>query len=241
MLEEMSHRFTALVIVLGAFVSIASLAATWVGVTDWLVASSGGHRRVAAEALASDARGWFTVDGCVRHDYAVVVTEEGVVYRLGEKGPAPEEGDRTFTPLATRDDCDEDHLPRRVYALVEDAEATDTTLGRTAPTLVAPPPIVARVDGTIGPRVGDASRAQKGRQKLEGVLAGIAQAPLLKKGGRPADRTVAALTAAIGLHGLLFLALGARWLRRKRQREQAMREGRIDEAEEHFFRTETLD
>jgi hypothetical protein len=237
----MSHRFTALVVVLGAFVSIASLAAAWVGVTDWLVASSGGHRRIAAEALARDARGWFALDGCVRHDFAVVVTGEGVVYRLGEKGPAPDEGDRTFTPLAARDDCEEDRPPRRAFALVEDAEATDTTLGRTAPTLVAPPPIVARVDGTIGPRVGDAGRAGKVRKKLDGIVPGIAEAPLLKKGGHPADRTVALLTAAIGVHGLLFLALGARWLRRKRRREQAVREGRVDEAEEQFFRSETLE
>jgi hypothetical protein len=237
----MSHRFTALVVVLGAFVSIASLAATWVGVTDWMVASGGKHRGVAAEAIASDARGWFTIDGCVRHDYAVVVTAENVVYRLGEKGPAPEDGDRTFTPLAARDDCIEDHPPRRIFTLVEDAEATETTLGRAAPTLIAPPPIVARVDGTIGPRVGDVGRANKVRQKLEGVVSGIAEAPLLKKGGHPADRTVAALTAAIGIHGLLFLALGARWLRQKRQRELAIREGRVDEVEDAFFRSETLD
>ncbi len=237
----MSHRFAALVVVLGAFVSIASLAALWVGVTDYMVASSGPKRRAAAAELSPGARGWYGVDGCVRHDLAVVVTAENVVYRLGERGPAPDEGDRTYTPLAAIDDCDEDKPPRHVYAIVEDQETTETTLGRTGPRLIAPPPIAAHVDGTIGPRVGDRSRLRRAQRRMPADTPGLAEAPLLRKNGRPGDRGVALFTAAAGLHGLLLLALGARWILRRRRLRDAIRSGEHDEQEAEFFRTETLD
>jgi hypothetical protein len=241
MLGRMSHRFAALVVVLAAFISIASTAALWVGISDWLVASAGPRRRVAADALPTTARGWYLIDGCVRHDLAVVVTEQNVVYRLGERGPAPDETDRTYTPLAARDDCDEERPPRRVFALVEDAEATETTLGRSGPRLIAPPPIAAVVEGTIGPRVGDRGRRDRALRKMPAQVPGLTDAPLLRKGARPGDKGVAAFTAAAGLHGLLLLALGGRWLSRRRQRREALRAGQVDEAEDQFFRTETLD
>lgn len=237
----MSHRFTALSVVLGAVLSIASLAALWVGISDWMVASTGPKQRLAAEALPANARGWYQLAGCVRHDLAVVVTEEGLVYRLGDAAAATDDADRIYTPLAAREDCDDDHPPKRVYALVEDAEATNTTLGRTAPSRIAPPSIPAVVDGTIGPRIGDHSRANKARKKIGPEIVGIADAPLLRKGGRPAVRWVAAVTAGSGVHGLLLLALGAHWLRRRARREEALRSGQLDEAEESFFRSETID
>ena len=70
---------------------------------------------------------------------------------------------------------------------------------------------------------------------------GTAEAPLLAKGGRPGERWVAAVTVGAGLHGLLLLTLGARWLRRRQRRRERLRSGEIDEAEERFFRTETLE
>src|SRR5262249_30478605 len=150
----MSHRFAALVVVLAAFVSIASMAALWVGASDWWVASAGGRRRVVAQALSPTARGRFVGGGCVRHHLAGVVPAEEIAYRLGEPGPPPDDGDRTYTPVSARDECDDDRPPRRVFAVLEDAEATSTTLGRSGPRRIAPPPIAAVVEGTIGPRVG---------------------------------------------------------------------------------------
>jgi len=237
----MSHRFTALSVVLGAILSIASLAALWVGISDWIVASAGPRQHLLAQALSANAHGWFQLDGCVRHDLAVVVTEEGLVYRLGDPAASTDDADRIYTPLAARQDCDDDHPPSHVYALVEDAEATGTTLGRAAPSRIAPPSIPAVVDGTIGPRIGDHGRANKARKKIGTEIAGINDAPLLRKGGRPGVRWVAAVTAGSGIHGFLLLALGARWLRRRAEREEALRTGQVDEAEESFFRSETID
>lgn len=239
----MSHRFTALVVALAAFVLTASAAALWVGIGDYLLASSGGRQQVELARLASARRGWFVVDACVRHDLAAVVSVDDVVYRLGERGPAPDDGDRTYTPLAAPDDCDDGKMPAHVYALLEDAEGSETTLGRAAPTIVAPPSIRARVEGTIGPRAGDRGRAAKARRKLAGVVPGITDvdaAPLLKKDARPPDKMVALVTAAAGLHGLLLFALGWRWLRRRARRRAELESGALDDAEEEFFRTETL-
>jgi hypothetical protein len=239
----MSHRFTALIVLLGAFVSIASLAALWVGIGDWMVASAGPRRRLTAAELPASARGWFRIEGCVRHDLAVVVTAEDVVYRLGEPGPAADDGDRIYTPLTARADCDEERSPARVFALVEDAEATGTTLGRSGPRRVAPPPIPAVVEGTIGPRVVDRGRARKARRLMSkaGELPGLADAPLLRKDARPGESWVALVTAGAGLHGLILLALGTRWVIRRQRRREGLRSGQIDENEEQFFRTETLD
>lgn len=236
----MSHRFAALVVVLVAVLLTASLAAIWVGATDWIVAAAGPRRAIDATALPAAGAGWFATEACVRHDLAVVVTAEGVAYRLGEAGPASDDGDRVYTPLAARDDCDDERPPRAIYALLEDAESSGTTLGRAAPRRFAPPPIPARVEGTVGPRVGDRGRAAKARRKLTVELASVADVPLLRKDGRPGDRRLAMFTIGAGAHGLLLLALGARYVRRRARRRAALLSGQLDDAEEQFFRTETL-
>jgi hypothetical protein len=237
----MSNRFTALVVVLATFILTASTAALWVGVSDFLLASAGGRRHVEPAALPALGRGWYVIDACVRHDLAVVVTADDVVYRLGERGPAPDDGDRTYTPLAAASDCDDDRPPSRVYALLEDAEGSETTLSRSAPTLVAPPPIRARVEGTVGVRVGDRGRAAKALRKLGDAAPGIDVAPLLHKGGHPPDKTVSMVTTAAGLHGLLLFVIGALYVRRRARRRADLVSGRLDDAEDEFFRTETLD
>ncbi len=216
----MSHRFAALSLVLGAVLLTASVAAIWVGATDTIVTLSGPKRRMEASALSPSARGWFALDGCVRHDQAVVVSADGVVYRLGERGPEADDGDRVYTPIAARGDCDDEKPPQRIYALLEDAEGTGTTLGRSAPRLVAPPSIPATVEGTIGPRVGSSRRAAKAKAKLGGGLPGLAEAPLLRKDARPGVLWVGLFTCGSGLHGFLLLALGARYLRRRAARRR---------------------
>jgi hypothetical protein len=237
----MSNRFTALVVVLASFVLTASAAALWVGVSDFLLASAGGRRHVETAKLPELGRGWYQLDACIRHDLAVVVTADEVVYRLGEHGPAPDDGDRTYTPLSDASDCDDARPPSHVYALLEDAEGSETTLSRSAPSLVAPPPIRARVEGTIGARVGDRGRADKARRKLGDAVPGLDAAPLLHKGGRPPDKMVSIITAAAGLHGLLLFTLGVLYLRRRARRRADLASGRLDDAEEEFFRTETID
>lgn len=237
----MSHRFAALVIVLGVVLCAVSGAALWVGVTDALVALSGPMRRVPASELGGHPRGWFEVSGCVRHDLAVVVARGGEVYRLGEKGPSPDDDDRVYTPISEREDCDDERLPRRIFALVEDADSATTTLNRAATLRVAPPSIPAAVRGTIGPRIGIASNAAKARKKLPPDLAGRDDAPLLRKDAHPVDLWVSSITAGAGVHGLLLLWLGGRYLRRRARRREELRTGQVDDAEEAFFRTETLD
>jgi len=234
----MSNRFTALVVVLASFVLTASAAALWVGISDFLLASAGGRRHVEIARLPELGRGWYQLDACIRHDLAVVVTADEVVYRLGEHGPAPDDGDRTYTPLSDASDCDDARPPAHVYALLEDAEGSETTLSRS---LVAPPPIRARVEGTIGARVGDRGRAGKARSKLGDAAPGLDAAPLLHKGGRPPDKMVSMITAAAGLHGLLLFTLGVFYLRRRARRRADLASGRLDDAEEEFFRTETID
>lgn len=237
----MSHRLTALAIVLGAILLTASFAALWVGVTDWMVAAAGGKQRMAAEALPRTARGWYELTGCVRHDLAVVVTAQGVVYRLGDPGTAPDDTDRTYTPIAAREDCDDDRPPQHLYALMEDWEGSNTTLGRVAPRRIAPPSVVAIVEGTIGPGVGDRANAKKARARMAADVPAAAELPLLRKGGLPRDKTVSIVTGAVGLHGFLLFALGARWMRRRARRQAAVQRGEVDEGEEQFFKTETLD
>lgn len=240
----MSHRFAALSLVLAAVLVTASVAAIWVGVTDTILTLSGPKRRVEASALGGGTRGWFAVEGCVRHDLGVVVTADGVVYRLGERGPEADDADRVYTPIAARGDCDDDRPPSRIYALIEDAEAMGMALNRSSSTLVAPPSVPATVEGTIGPRIGDAKRARKARAKLAAALPtlpGLDDAPLLRKNARPGVLWVGLFTCGAGLHGFLLLALGVRYLRRRNARREALRHGQVDEEEEQFFRSETLD
>ncbi len=237
----MSHRFAALVIVLGVVLLAASGAALWVGITDTMVAMAGPMQRIPVEELVNHPRGWFELSACVRHDVAVVVSRTGPIYRLGDSGPPPDDDDRVYTPLSALDDCEDEKPPRKVYALVEDADSATTTLNRAAALRIAPPSIPAVVRGTVGPRIGIASNAAKARAKLAADLVGAADAPLVRKDGHPVDLWVSLVTAGAGVHGLLLLALGARYLQRRARRREELRTGALDDAEEEFFRTETLD
>jgi hypothetical protein len=52
---------------------------------------------------------------------------------------------------------------------------------------------------------------------------------------------VAVLTAAAGVHGFLFVGLACWWLARRFRRRQRILRGEIVEAEEEFFKSETID
>ena len=238
----MSHRFAVLAIVLAVVLSAASLSALWVGAADALVTASGPMKHIPVEQISNYRRGWLELAGCVRHDLAVVVAQDGTIFRLGEDGPAADSDDRVYTPITARADCDDDKPPARIYALIEDADSATTTLARVGRQGIVPPSIPAVVRGIIGPRTYDKSRAEKARAKLTTVaLPGLAEAPVLRKDGHPGEMWVSLVTMGAGVHGLLLLALGARYLRRRARRREALRTGQIDDAEEEFFRTETLD
>jgi hypothetical protein len=52
---------------------------------------------------------------------------------------------------------------------------------------------------------------------------------------------VAILTTAAGAHGFLFVGLAAWWIRRRIQRRNKILKGELVEAEEEFFKSETLE
>ncbi len=237
----MSHRFAALILVLGAILLCASCAAFWVGATDALLATSGPRRAVAVETLAREPRGWYLFDACIRHDLAVVVTSEGTAYKLGEPGVESDDTDRIYTPLAARADCADDAPPRHVYALVEDADAVNTTFARFGHARIAPPPIAGTVEGTVGPRIGDKGRARRAERKLAAEVPGIEGVPLVRKDGHPGPVWLGLLTMGAGLHGIALLVIAALYFRRRAARRDDLRTGVLDDAEEQFFETETLD
>ncbi|MEO6950477.1 MAG: hypothetical protein ABI321_01585 [Polyangia bacterium] len=237
----MSHRFAALALVLGAILFASSAAAFWVGATDTLLATSGPRRSIAVEDLPLHSRGWYLLSTCIRHDLAVVVTSAGTAYKLGEPGIESDDTDRIYTPLAARSDCDDDRPPRHVYALVEDADAVNTTFARGGHARIAPPPIEGTVEGTIGPRVGDRSRARQAARKLAVELPGVEGVPLVHKDGHPGPLWLGLVTMAVGLHGIVLLVIAGLYYRRRALRREDLRTGALDDAEERFFETETLE
>lgn len=237
----MSHRFAALALVLGAILLSSSAAAFWVGATDALLATSGPRRVIAVEDLPSDTRGWYLLGACIRHDLAVVVTSAGTAYKLGEPGIESDDTDRIYTPLSARADCADDRPPQHVYALVEDADAVNTTFARGGHARIAPPPIAGTVDGTIGSRMGDRSRARQAARTLAAELPGLERVPLLRKDGHPAPLWLGLVTMGAGLHGLVLLVIAALYYRRRALRREELRTGVLDDAEERFFQTETLE
>jgi hypothetical protein len=236
---SMSARLAALLSGLGLFVIVASSAALYAGVQELRLLATGARRQLTAESLASGTAGWLAVAGCVRHDLALGVTAGGRVYPLGAAPPESEESDRVFTPLAARDDCDDERAPRRLYALIEDDDALTNTIGHAYRARVAPPPVLAIVDGVAGFGAGHARLADRARAELARSGQAAGGLPLLAKGQRPGVRWVAITTAAAGVHGFVLLGLGVAWVlrRARRRRERAAR----SEVEEAFFRSETLD
>jgi hypothetical protein len=220
-----SRRLTIVLSVLGLGVAVASAAALRSGVQEARLILSGPRRQSAAENLPTSVNGWWAVAGCVRHDRALGVNAAGRVYRLGSESAS--EGGRVFTPLSARDDCDEDRPPRRLYALVEDDEALSNTIGHVYAQAVAPPPVLAVVDGTIGFSTGHAQLAERAAARWVQDGLPVDALPLLVKGRRPGVLWVALTTAAFGAHGVLLLGLGLWW---------ATRRARRDDAEAQFFR-----
>ena len=210
------------------------------GIDEVRLASISSRRDVTVQELPA-ARGWLASYGCVRHDFAVGVTKYGRVYQLGTAEPDSEDTDRVFTPLAAADDCTEGQRPHQVYALVEDDDSLGTTISYTYKQKVAPPPVAAVVTGVVGYGAGHGSLARAARAFLHREGFPVDDQPLFVKGKQPGVLWVAALTAAAGAHGFLFIGLGAWYIRRRILRKRKILRGEIVEAEEEFFRSETLD
>jgi hypothetical protein len=234
----MSHRLVALFGALALFILVAATAALVLGIDETRLAGQGRRHDFAAEELSPRETGWVALFGCLRHDLAVGVTTRREVYRLGAAPPASsDDDDRVFTPLAARQDCDEERRPQKIYALVEDDDALGNTIGRVYKSRVAPPPVPAFVDGVIGfgaghGHLGEAARAFFLRDGIP-----IANAALLQKGKHPGVRWVAITTAAAGAHGYLLVALGAYFIVRRRRQLKREREERehLTHAEQQFF------
>ena len=232
-----SRPVLALLAGLGLFLLVASTAALVLGLDEARLASQPRRHDFAAEELSPRDRGWVAAFGCMRHDLAVGVTGRRVVYRLGSRPPDSEDDDRVFTPLAARDDCDEDKPPRAIYALVEDDDALGNTIGRVYSSRVAPPPVPAFVDGVIGFGAGHARLAAAARAFFAHDKLPVGDAPLLQKGKHPGVRWVAITTAAAGAHGYLLVALGAFWIVRRRRKLRADKNERehLTHQEQEFF------
>lgn len=229
----------ALLWVMLGLVALASVIAVKVGVDELRLIASGQRRALSASEVTASTQGWVEVSGCIRHDLAVRVTPSGSAFLLGGPGPASS-FDLVFTPLVADDECDEERPPSRVAALIEDEDAVDNTLGHTFGTRVAPPPVRGFVEGVIGFGTGSPLRALRARA-LGPALGGIEQAPLIAKGRRPGVAWASAVTVAAGLHGLALVVIAVRWARRRARRVRALHRGETSDAEEDFFRSETLD
>ncbi|MCU1280829.1 MAG: hypothetical protein JWM53_4375 [bacterium] len=208
-----------------------STAALWLGVQEARLARIGHRSDYAAEELQPSARGYVAVFGCVRHDLAVAVTAGGQVYAMGHAAPGARteeerEADRVFTPLSSRQDCEEGRAPKQVYALVEDDDALGNTIGRVYQTHIAPPPVPAFVEGVIGFGAGSTTLAHKAAAQLQ---LDLGKTPLLAKGRHPGVLWVAVVTALAGLHGYALIVVVAVWSRRRARRAVARAEFSDDE------------
>jgi hypothetical protein len=222
---------------LALFVLFASTAAMVLGVDEARLAAQPRRHDLAAEELTPSDKGWVALFGCLRHDLAVGVTSRRQVYRLGARVPDSEDDDRVFTPLAARDDCDENRRPKKIYALIEDDDALGNTIGRVYKSRIAPPPVPAFVDGVIGFGAGHARLAGAARAFFAHDNLPVDNAGLLQKAKHPGVLWVAILTALAGAHGYLLVVLGAFLIvrrRRKRRVERAARE-HLTHQEQAFF------
>ncbi len=235
----MPARLIVLLVALGVGVAGVSSVALKSGLDEARLAASGARRDLEPPELLG-ARGWVAAFGCVRHDLAVGVGPSGRAYRLGVTRPETDDRDRVFTPLAARDDCDDDRPPRALYALVEDDEALASTLNQVFRQRVAPPPVPAIVTGVIGYGAGHGRAADSARALLAASGVDAAKLPLFVKGKRPGVLWVALVTAGAGVHGFLLCALGAVWAVRRHRRRRARAANESADAEDEFFNSETI-
>lgn len=216
------------------------------GIDELRLATQGARRDFAAEALPG-ASGWVGVYGCVRHDLAVGVTPKRTVYRVGTTAVVndpdhPQDRDRVYTPLAAKDDCDEDKPPKQIYALIENDDVLGDTITNVYHQRVAPPPVAAIVMGVVGHGAGHEKLARAARSFYATQLGTVIDTqPLIAKGRQPGVLWVAIVSTAAGVHGFLFAALGVWWIVRRARRRRAMLAGHVNEEEEAFFSSETLD
>jgi hypothetical protein len=204
-----------LFVFLGTLLVAASSFLVWAGIQDARLCRSGPRRDFAAAELPPSLSGVVAVVGCVRHELAVGVTHKGVAYKLGTAAAGASDEDLVYTPLAAADDCEEGRAPRRLYALIQDDDGLDNTIGRVYQRRIAPPPVPAIVEGIVG--YGSARR-----QATPAALAlGGDGLPVIAKGKRPGVLWVALVTAGAGVHGFVLLAVVALWLRRRDRRRAA--------------------
>ena len=215
---------------LAAILIAASSFLVFAGVQDARLCLSGPRRDFTAGELPSSVRGVVAVVGCVRHDLAVGVTRHGDAYKLGAPAPGAADEDLVYSPLSAADDCDDARPPRRLYALLQDDDGLDNTIGRVYQRRVAPPPVPAIVDGVVG--YGSARR-----QAVAAARALDANGlPVIAKGKRPGVLWVALTTTAAGAHGFLLLAAVAYWMRRRDRRLAS--EAQFSEQENEFLNDE---
>jgi hypothetical protein len=225
-----------MLLTLGLFIAVASVIALRSGLGEWRLDRVGRIEQLPVEALPGRKEGFWAVAGCVRHDLAVGVGSSGRVYRLGAGDAEPADEDRVFTPLSGRDECD-DRPPRRIYALVEDDDALSNTIGHVYRAKVAPPPVLAVVEGVAGFSVGHAALAEQASRRLTAEGLGVKDLPLILKGRRPGVFWVAVVTTLAGVHGLVLVLLGLVFVVR-RLRPAPERE---PDVETEFFGRETIE
>jgi|GEM_PF-3632058 len=240
-----------LVLLLGGMAALSTVIFV-AGVDETTLALQKKRRDLTVDELVVDrAGGWLAVYGCVRHDLAVGVNRARGPFRLGstelERGrrdnpDAPAEADRVFTPLSALDDCDEESAPKKIFALIEDDDTLGDTISFAYRSKVLPPPVKAIVTGVVGHGAGHGRAASQGSKFLtETLKLDLDGRPLLVKGKQPGVRWMAFMTLAAGAHGYLLCLLLVVWAVRRTLRRRAILSGQVSEAEEDFFRSETVD
>lgn len=214
-------RARLLFVFLGSILVAASSFLVYAGVEDARLCRSGPRRDFAAAELPPSVTGVVAVVGCVRHELAVGVTRHGDAYKLGTAQAGAADDDLVYTPLAAADDCEEGRAPRRLFALVQDDDGLDNTIGRVYQRRIAPPPVPAIVDGIVGYHSARHQAVTAARALGVGGGDGL---PVIAKGKRPGVLWVALVTAGAGAHGFILLAVVALWMRRRDRRQAAAAE-----------------
>jgi len=228
-------RARLLFVFLGSILVAASGFLVFAGLEDARLVWSGPRRDFTASELPPSVSGVVAVVGCVRHELAVGVTRHGDAYKLGTAAAGAADDDLVYTPLSAADDCDEDRAPRKLFALIQDDDGLDNTIGRVYQRRVAPPPVPAIVDGIIGFHSArhQASAAARAIAAARAGGQGASELPVIAKGKRPGVLWVALVTAGAGMHGFLLLAVVALWMRRRDRRRAAAAE--FSEQENEFL------
>ena len=227
-------RARLLFVFLGSILVAAPGFLVYAGLEDARLVWSGPRRDFSAAELPPSPSGVVAVVGCVRHELAVGVTRHGDAYKLGTAAAGASDEDLVYTPISAADDCDEARPPRKLFALVQDDDGLDNTIGRVYQRRVAPPPVPAIVDGVVGFHA--ARHQAKAAARAIAALAGSSGAdalPVIAKGKRPGVLWVALVTVAAGLHGFILLAVVALWMRRRERRRVA--DAEFSEQENEFL------